>query len=464
MTVKTRITMLIAGAGFIASLLFSVVVFFELLEQPFSLMDTVLQEEADRTTRIIIENQAGEASIDSLADKMHPYWIRIHEQGSNKILYQSDIAKAVRLSPLSVGDGAIVKAAVPGGLLDFAQNSGREVAFRVKTFSFIADDKTYTTQIARPLGKLEGEIQDMVFGIIAGLIFSTLILIAISRFVAGRILQPVGKMKDLALAISEKNLEQRLPAGKGHDEFSELACTINTMLDRLQYSFVKQRELLFDTAHELKTPLATMRLAVDEIFAADGEKSLPSEEENLLRLKNQVLRMEKLVRDLLNLSALETLTGIDYRTVDLKELLSMLLAEYQFLADSADVKMDIRLPERLTLRGDSKKLNRAFSNIIDNALKYNLKGGRIEASADKFATGLTITIANTGPGIPEAEIPKVFDQFYRVEKSRSSNFGGSGLGLTIAKRIVELHGGQIKIESQVEKWTRVDVFLPLDEG
>jgi len=216
---------------------------------------------------------------------------------------------------------------------------------------------------------------------------------------------------------------------------------INTMLDRLQYSFVKQREFLFDTAHELKTPLATMRLAVEEIFAADGGKSRSSVEENLLRLQNQTLRMEKLVKDLLNLSALETLAGIDSRSFDFAALFSLLLAEYQFLADAQRIKMEIRLPERLAVRGDPEKLSRAFSNIIDNALKYNLEGGRIEASTDKSATGMTVTIVNTGPGIPEAESPKVFEQFYRVEKSRSSKFGGSGLGLTIAKRIVELHGG-----------------------
>jgi len=464
MTVKTRITLFIAGAGLIASLLFSVVLFFELIEQPFELLDAVLQEEADRTTRIVVKNQ-GEASVlDHSFAKMHPYWIRIYQQGSYEIIYQSDLAKVVKLPSLKVGADAVVKAVIPRERPASEDSKIPEVRFRVKTFSINADGKTYITQIARPLGKLEEEVWDIIFGLIAGLIFSTLILIVISRFVAGRILQPIGKMKDLAVNISEKNLERRIPTGRGHDEFSELAGAVNTMLDRLQYSFVKQREFLFDTAHELKTPLATMRLAVEEIFAADGGKSRSSADENILRLQNQVLRMEKLVKDMLNLSALETLAGIDSRSFDFTALFSSLLAEYEFLADAQRIKMEISLPARLLVRGDPEKLSRAFSNIIDNALKYNLEGGRIEASVEQSAAGLTVRIGNTGVGIAAAELPLVFEQFYRIEKSRSSQFGGSGLGLTIAKRIVELHRGQITIESRGKNWTQVTVFLPINSG
>jgi signal transduction histidine kinase len=308
--------------------------------------------------------------------------------------------------------------------------------------------------------KLDEEIWDLVFGILAGFIFSILALIVIAGFMAGKILQPIGRMKDLAQAISEKNLDQRIPHGEGRDEFSELARTTNRMLDRLQYSFVRQRDFLFDTSHELKTPLTTMRLAVDEICTSDGENLPPFVRDNLLRLNNQVLRMERLVKDLLNLSSLETLTSIDPKPVEISELLSSLAGEYQFLADAHNIKMDIRLLDGLVIQGDAEKLHRAFSNILDNAVKYNVDGGRIELTADQSATELTVTLANTGPGVAEAEIPKVFDQFYRGEKSRSLQHGGSGLGLAIVKRIVELHGGKVKFESQPGAWTRVSVSLP----
>ena len=173
----------------------------------------------------------------------------------------------------------------------------------------------------------------------------------------------------------KKNLDQRIPRGEGHDEFSELAETINRMLDRLQYSFVNQKNFLFDTSHELKTPLTTIRLAVDELCAYDGKNFSLLARDNLLRLKNQVLRMERLVKDLLNLSSLETMAYIDLKPVQITEILSSLEEEYKLIADAHKIKIDTSLPEKLIVPGDREKLYRAFSNILDNAIKYNIDGG-----------------------------------------------------------------------------------------
>ena len=461
MTVKTKITLFIVGAGFVSSLLFSVVVFYELLEQPFELLDTVLKEEAYRTTSMILQRQSTSesASLETVDHAMYAYWIEIYEQGTNKMLYQSDLAKRVKLPPVNPGFRTIASTIIPREQINLDQDRNQEVTFRVRTFLIEFDGRSFVVQIARPMEKLEEEIWELVIGIVSGLIFSTLALIAISRFMAGKILQPIGRMKDLAQDISEKNLGQRIPHGEGRDEFSELARTINRMLDRLQYSFERQRDFLFDTSHELKTPLTTMRLAVDEICSSEGGNLPLFVRDNLLRLNNQILRMERLVKDLLNLSSLETLTGIDPKPVQISALLSSLVEEYQFLADARNIKMDIRIPKGLVIQGDGEKLHRAFSNILDNAVKYNVDGGRIEMKGDQLAAELTVTVANTGPGVDESESPRVFDQFYRVEKSRSIPNGGSGLGLTIVKRIVELHGGKVKFESRQGDWTLVTVSL-----
>jgi two-component system OmpR family sensor kinase len=463
MTVKTRITLFIVGAGFVSSLLFSVVVFYELIEQPFRLLDDELKEEAYRTTRMLVKRQRESDSVppDSAFQAMDRYWIEIYEQATRKMLFRSALAKSVTLPPVNPGSSAVAKVTLPPGRIYPEQDKSREVTFRVRTFSIGLDGRSFVVQIAQAMEKLEEEIWELVFGIVAGLIFSTLALIAISRFMAGKILKPIGKMKDLAQDISEKNLDQRIPTGKGQDEFSELTETINRMLDRLKYSFVRQRDFLFDTSHELKTPLTTMRLAIDDLYSHDVETIPSFSDENLFRLKNQVLRMERLVKDLLNLSSLETLTSIDPKPVHICELLSSLAGEYQFLADAHNIKMDIHLPNQLVIQGDAEKLHRAFSNILDNAIKYNVDGGQIELTAEQSATELKVTIANTGPGVAEAEIPKLFDQFYRVEKSRSIEHGGSGLGLAIVKRIIELHNGNVTLESKQGSWTRATVYLPL---
>lgn len=462
MTVKKRIALLVVGAGFVASLLFSVVVFVELIEEPFEILDAVLKEEAYRTTRMIVKRQreSESAPFDSTADAISSYWIEVYQQGTNRMLYQSGLAKLVKLSPVKPGSSAIASVIIPPEQINLGQDSSQEVTFRIRTFLLTLEGRTFLVQIARPMEKLEDEIWDLVLSIGAGLIFSCMALVVISHFIAGKILEPIGKMKDLTKEISEKNLDQRIPTGPGRDEFNELARTINWMLDRLQNSFVRQRDFLFDTSHELKTPLTTIRLAIDEICTSDTE-SLPSfAKENLFQLNNQVLRMERLVKDLLNLSSLETLTGIDPKPVHITELLSSLAADYRILAKAQNVQMDIHLSSQLIIQGDAEKLNRAFSNILDNAIKYNVDSGRIEVVGDQSDVDLTIKVTNTGPGVAEAEIDKVFDQFYRVEQSRSLQHGGSGLGLAIVKRIVELHSGKVKFESKQGTWTRVTVCLP----
>jgi signal transduction histidine kinase len=462
MTVKTRITLFIVGAGFVSSLLFSVVVFYELIEQPFDLLDTVLKEEASRTVRMIVKTpeKTDPAELDTLYRELDRYWLEISDRESGKILFRSKLAELTTLPPVPPGGKSIAKAVIAKSQVDLNHEKDQEVTFRIRSFLFTLNGNTFLAQIARPMEKLEEEIWELVLGIFSGLVFSTLALVAISRFVAGKILRPIGRMKDLAQDIGEKNLDRRIPVGDGQDEFSELARTVNRMLDRLQYSFKRQRDFLFDTSHELKTPLTTMRLAIDEICIHDLEAAPLNTEENLFRLKNQVLRMERLVKDLLNLSALETLTRLDRKPVPIASLLSSLAAEYRFLADARQITMETHLSERLIIQGDAEKLHRAFSNILDNAVKYNTDGGRIELTAAPSAAGAAVTVFNTGPGIAEAEIPKVFDQFYRVEKSRSIQHGGSGLGLAIVKRIVELHGGTVRLESRQGAWTRVTILLP----
>ena len=124
------------------------------------------------------------------------------------------------------------------------------------------------------------------------------------------------------------------------------------------------------------------------------------------------------------------------------------------------MQIDARFPDQLIVKGDAEKLNRIFSNIIDNAIKYDVDNGRVEVVGIETGVDLTITVTNTGPGVAEDKIDKVFEQFYRVEKSRSLQHGGSGLGLAIVKKIVELHGGKVKLESKQGSWTRVTVSLP----
>lgn len=462
MTVKKRIILFVAGTGFITSLLFSVVVFCELIEQPFSLLDKELRKEASRAAMMISMGQAESAlpPVGSAGYESYPYWLKIYRKDSGILLYESKLAKHIKLPSVKPGSRAILNALNQPEYISLEHHKKKESTFRARSFIFAHAGTEYKVQIARSMSKLKDEIKELVLGLIAGLVFSSIALIVISYFVAGKILKPIGVMRDLTRNISEKNLDQRIPVGVEMDEFNELANTINLMLDRLQYSFARQRNLLFDTSHEMKTPLSTMRLAIDEICSANRENLPPLLEENLLQINNQVLRIELLVKNLLSLSSLEMLDSIKQEKINLNDLLFSLASDYRFLTDEQSIKMHIKLPDKLIVSGDADKLNRAFSNIFDNAIKYNFEGGKITVEGRQVLDEIIITITNTGPGVASNDTEKVFEQFYRVEKSRSVRHGGSGLGLAIVKRIIELHGGNVKMESVQGEWTRVTAFLP----
>ncbi|MBU1167966.1 MAG: HAMP domain-containing histidine kinase [Proteobacteria bacterium] len=460
MTVKNRITLLVALAGLITNLLFVAIVFYELLEQPFELLDRELKEEAFRVVRMSLSGPGTSRFPAVTGDGgMYPYWFKVYKQDSSRILYQSPLAEQIILPFVKPGSSTMTRAAVSMDHMNTVNGIDHKMAFRIRSFVINVGHQTYNVQIARSMEKLEEEIWELVYSIGAGLVFFCIALVVISHFIAGKILEPIGHMKDLTKEISEKNLNQRIPAGEGQDEFNELAQTINWMLDRLQNSFERQREFLFDTSHELKTPLTTLRLIIDDIHSSEGNCLPLSVKDQLSTLNNHILRMERLVKDLLNLSSLEVLPAIDPKPVHMTELLTSLCEDYRLFADAQNVHMDIRLPGQLIIPGDRDTLHRAFSNILDNAIKYNVNGGQVQVTGAFSDGNLTITISNTGPGIPGDETHKVFNQFYRLELSRSLHHGGSGLGLAIAKKIVDRHNGTLTCESRPDGWTTMTVVL-----
>lgn len=169
--------------------------------------------------------------------------------------------------------------------------------------------------------------------------------------------------------------------------------------------------------------------------------------------------MSRLVKNLLDLSALELQETISTDRFDLAKLVRSILEDYEDVFAARKIEVTGGIPQKLLMRGDPEKLQRMLINLVDNAVKYNHEGGsiRINASGDR---DIELSLSNTGSGIPPEDLAHVFEKFYRVEKSRSPQFGGAGLGLTIVNRIVELHGGRIRIKSEPDSWTKIDIIFP----
>lgn len=459
MTVRLKIALLITAAGFLSSLVFSAITLWEMVEQPFDLIDAELKTIARRTLQHANANQTT-ANIPGLQlpDQEH-YWLTISERHSGTILYRSALARQVAIPGLPVGKKtAIVRITVPESL-DLDEDAGGRVAFRVLRSTTEWQGREALVTVARPIEELEEELWDTVVYVAEGLAISVLLLFAASYVVAGFILRPIRVFNVQARDISERHLDRRLPVASGRDEFNALAQTLNRVFDRLQHAFLRQKSLIADASHELKTPLTMMHLALDSAQEHLGETASELQIENHQRLSDQVLRMERLVKNLLDLSSLEAEAAIRPEPVDLGAMLASLLADYRFLAEPQHIRIEASLPLQLHTRGDADKLQRALSNLLDNAIKYNVTGGEVHVAVQQTAVGITITIKNTGPGIPEEERARVFEQFYRVDKSRSLRHGGAGLGLAIVKRIAELHQGTVQLAGQ-DGWTVFSLTLP----
>jgi two-component system OmpR family sensor kinase len=460
MTIRQKISLLITAAGFLASLVFSCIILWEMMEQPFQIIDSELETAARQAVHTVLEGDKNRNLDAPLFIGDERYWLKIYDRDSGKPIYQSHLATLIEIPEPTPGSSATVSVIIPRGKIHLGQDRQNEVTFRVRNSKISLGGRRFLVCAGRPMEKLEEELWDIFIGVAGGLAFSVLLLLAISYFVAGFILKPVRIINDQARDITEKHLDRRIPVSGDRDEFNALAHTLNQVFDRLQHAFLRQKRLLADASHELKTPLTVMRLSLDEMRSAyDGNPSGP-QVESLARATEQVLRMERLVKNLLDLSSLELEGTTTKDPVDVVKILESLITDYGYLADMRNIQMQARLPRQLMVTGNAEKLTRAFSNILDNAVKYNVDGGRIEVVGAQSGVDLTITVTNTGPGVAEAEIEKVFDQFYRVEQSRSLQHGGSGLGLAIVKRIVELHGGETKFESKPGAWTRVTVSLP----
>ncbi len=458
MTVRKKIALLITAAGFGASLIFSAIILWQMLEQPRRIIDAELLAVAKRAVQIVDKRlRQGQAPAFVGDDG---YWLKIYLKGKKKPLYQSKLAKIIKLPEPRVNSSITVSRTIPRTRIELGQDDENEVTFRMRTFVIAGGGREFIVCAARPVEVIIEELWDTAVGVLSSLLFSSLLLLAASYFVAGIILEPVRRINDQTREITERHLDRRIPVGGEGDEFSILARTLNKVFERLQQAFLSQKRLLSDTSHELKTPLTMIRLSLDELHSADAVQGNRCSE-IIDRMTIQTLRMERLIKNLLDLSALEILTRMPKEPVNLAILLSSLIQDYQLLAEAGNIALKFHFPPKLMVPGRVEKLERAFSNIIDNAIKYNKAGGWVEIKGGKMGDKVTITITNTGAGLSEVELSRIFEPFYRIEESRALRYGGSGLGLSIVKRIIELHNGEVKMEDLADgKGMRVTVELP----
>jgi len=278
-------------------------------------------------------------------------------------------------------------------------------------------------------------------------------------FMAGRALAPIGAMASKAKAITADKLSERLPVHNADDELGRLATTFNSTLARLEDSFDKLRRFTSDASHELRTPLAAMKI-VGEVALRDGGDPA-AYREGIGSMLEEVDRLTRLVESLLTLTRADSGEAKLSRTyTDLSALAGEVVECMRVLADEKGVKLSTDIADDIHATVDPAVLRQAVLNLVDNAIKYTPEGGEVHLAVRQMDGRATIEVADSGQGIPEQHRRHVFDRFYRGDAARSSETGGVGLGLAIARWAVETNGGTIELAPQNEKGSVFRISFP----
>lgn len=270
---------------------------------------------------------------------------------------------------------------------------------------------------------------------------------AVSILLSRRIIAPLERMAAAAERIAEGHYNERVEI-QGEDELAQLGRRFNQMAEKLESIEAMRRRLIGDVSHELRTPLTTIAGYMEGLM--DGV--LPANAETYAQIQREAERLERLVNDLQELSRVESgAFSLHLRPLVLAEVVQTTVKRLGPAYEKKGVRLQWELPASLPpVRADEDRLIQVLTNLLGNALAYTPPGGSVTLTAARSNGQVQISIRDTGIGIPAASLPHIFDRFYRVDPSRSRAAGGSGIGLTIAKALVEAHGGSIRAESEGE--------------
>ena len=335
--------------------------------------------------------------------------------------------------------------------------------------------KTKTFTVSGPLGPLAtAEVrypataqilnpQDVLFqsAVFRSLLFAgglaLLFGIILSYFTSRQLVAPLRRLMQAANRIGHGHLDERVSI-RSKDEVGKLANAFNAMADNLNRQETLRKQFTADIAHELRTPLTSIKSYIEAF--QDGV--LPADQENLSSIHEEIDRLVDLSSDLKDLNVAEIgALQLNLEPVDLKPLLERIIRSLNPLIQEKELTLTWHAPqEPVTMSGDERLLTRLFYNLVHNAYRYSNSGGQITVALTKTPDFTEIKVKNTGMGISEDDLPLIFERFYRADKSRTRETGGTGIGLALVRQITDLHQGTITVQSKVGQETEFIIRLP----
>ena len=281
----------------------------------------------------------------------------------------------------------------------------------------------------------------------------------LAYFVSGRALRPLRSFAAQVESIQPGNLAEQKVSEDVLPEFQRFSRSFNGMIDRLDAGFAAQRQFTGNAAHELRTPLALMQAQL-ELFSAEHTDVAPETAAFLSLVQEQTERMSQMTKILLEMSELRTVPCDD--RVELAPMIEEIFTDLAPLSDKLGVTLTAEGDGIMT--GSDALIYRLIFNLTENAVKYNRPGGSVRVSVTQELEKLLLRVSDTGCGIPEVYQRSIFQPFFRVDKSRSREYGGAGLGLSLVWEIADLHGGSVWVEKSSEKGTTIAVGLPTQQS
>jgi heavy metal sensor kinase len=445
----------------VSALLICGFLYLRLRHQLIKEIDQFLLDEIKEMERVLSQ-ESKEANFllrfedEAMIGKYYPFFFQILDQ-EGKLLYGS---KEFREMGYVAKDQVLINARDGKETRERIRLPGRKTPYRIISTPIYKNGRL--TQIIQ-LGTHLRFVKKNLFHFRNNILIALPILLLLGALggwvLARRSLSPIGYIASKARSITSENLSERLhPRGTG-DEMDDLIRTINEMIARLDSSFKRMAEFTADASHELKTPICAMR-GEAEVLLSKGRET-EEYQEGLAHFIEQFDHLNQMINDLILLSKFDS-TQVESKRVPLRLdlLIKDLCNVFHVLAEQNNIAMEMDTIEEVTVIGDKVHLQQLFTNLIDNAIKYTLKG-TIRVTVEKDEDTTLVKIKDTGIGIPKEERENIFKRFYRVDKSRSRETGGVGLGLSIADWIAHAHHGRIEVDSELNQGSTFTVYLPI---
>jgi heavy metal sensor kinase len=460
-SVRTRLTLWHAAVLALSLIVFAVLVYYAAAGTFYARQDELLRSTAETVASAYVQELEEEDSIAKanevvLAEMVYPNrYVEVADAEGRIVAWSSNLAGHLLTVPTVTlseakqrGSSFVVVNNLRVAVVPLSPDQNKQLGFGI---------------VAEPLSVVDDALRRLRRDLFTGVPIILLLASVGGYFLARKSLLPIALMNQQTQRITAENLSAQLDVANPRDEVGRLAQTINALLARMDAAFKEQQRFIADASHELRTPLAVLRGETE--VALERERATAEYQRSLELIKDEAEHLSRIVEDLFMLARQPTdASSLMKEAVGLNEVVAECARAAQVLATQKGLRLNVQpsLP-RISVSGDDEMLKRMLINLLDNAVKYTPAGGEISIALASQNGNALIIVSDTGIGITAEDQPHIFDRFYRADKARSRALGGAGLGLSIARWIVEGHGGSLSVSSVVGRGSAFTVDLPLKD-